>query len=129
MGCTRGLRNEGGRAFENELADDSVARAEQVDAEVAETVHHGVGVQVAAGESAGEEPRAVGSGASAQIRSRGEVCPYERGERFRNISGMLAEGDARTGAAVVDDAGRERDDLDQRLGVEEQEHPCDGVGE
>ena len=34
-----------------------------------------------------------------------------------------------TGVAVVDDSGLERDDFHQRLGVEQEEHPGDAVGE
>jgi hypothetical protein len=45
--------DEGGWAFEDEFTDGSVAGAEEVDPEVAESVHDGVGMQVAAGEGAG----------------------------------------------------------------------------
>jgi hypothetical protein len=40
-----------------------------------------------------------------------------------------AEANAHAGGAVVDDIGRKGDELDQRLGVEKQEHPGYAVGE
>lgn len=45
-----------GWAFEDEFANGAVSGAEEVDAEIAQAVHDGVGVEVAAGESAGEQP-------------------------------------------------------------------------
>lgn len=47
-----GIGDEKWWAFEEEFADGSVAGADEVDTEVAETVHNGVGVQVAASEAA-----------------------------------------------------------------------------
>jgi len=41
---------------------------------------------------------------------------------------VATEEDAHAGVAVVDDAGREGDDFDQGLGVEQQEHPGHAVG-
>ncbi len=58
----KGFCDKGRRAFEAEFADGSVAGTEQVDTQDTEPVHHGVGVQMSAGESAGEEPRGVASG-------------------------------------------------------------------
>ena len=68
-------------------------------------------------------------GAGAEVRSRGEVLAQERSEWLGNIGGVPAEDDAHSGIAVVDDAGRERDDLDQGLGVEQQQHAGNSVGE
>ena len=62
-----GVGNQRRRALEDEFADGSVAGAEEVHAEVAEPVHDGVRMQVAAGEGAREHPRAVGSGAGTKI--------------------------------------------------------------
>lgn len=45
-----------------------------------------------------------------------------RRERFGNVSRVRADRDAHARVTVVDDAGRAGDDLDQRLGVEQQEH-------
>lgn len=56
-------------------------------------------------------------------------APDARRERFGNVRRMRAERDAHARFTVVDDAGRERDDLDERLRVEQQEHPGDSVGE
>ncbi len=116
-------------ALEDEFADGSVAGAEKVDAQVEEPVHDGVGVQMAAGEDAGKEPRTVGPRAGAEVRPRGEVLANERGEWLGNVGRVLAERDAHARVAVVDDAGREGNDLDERLGVEQQEHSGDSVGE
>ena len=81
-----GVGNQRRRALEGEFADGSVAGAEEVHAEVAEPVHDGVRMQVAAGEGAREHPRAVGSGAGTKIGTRGEMLPNERRERFGNVS-------------------------------------------
>lgn len=43
MAVAEGAGDERGRDFEDQLADCSVACAEEVDSEVAEAVHHGVG--------------------------------------------------------------------------------------
>lgn len=60
---------------------------------------------------------------------RAARCARTSEERVGNIGRMLAEGDAHTFVAVIHDAGGKRDDLDQRLGVEQQEHAGDSVGE
>ena len=52
------------------------------------------------------------------------MLPDARRERFGNVSRVRPELDAHACLAVVDDAGLEGDDLDQRLGVEQQEHHC-----
>ena len=124
-----GLCDERGRALEYELADGTVAGAEEVDAEVAEAIHDRVRMKVPACEGAGEEPRTVGSGAGAEVRPRGEVLAHERSERFGNVCGVPAEANAHAGITVVDDIGRKGDELDQRLGVEQQAHPSYAVGE
>ena len=67
--------------------------------------------------------------AGTKIGTRGEMLPNERPERFGNVSRVRPELDAHACLAVVDDAGLEGDDLDQRLGVEQQEHAGHAVGE
>ena len=57
------------------------------------------------------------------------MLPDERRKGFGNVSRVGAEGDAHAGVAVVDNAHRQHDDLDQRLGVEQEEHPGNAVGE
>lgn len=61
------LSDERGRAFEDKFADGAVAGAEEVDAELAETVHHGVRMEMAAGEGAREEPWAIWAGGGAEV--------------------------------------------------------------
>lgn len=121
--------DEGWRAFEDEFFEGSVPGPEEVDAEVAESVHDGVRVQVLAYESAGEEPWILGARAGAEVRPCSEVLPYERRERFGNIGRICAEGDAHAGIVVVDRARRKGDDPNEWLGTEEQECAGDSVGE
>ena len=70
-----GFGYERRRALEDQLADGTVAGAEEVDPEIAEAIHDGVGVEMAPGEGAGEEPWAVGPSARTKIRTSGEVLP------------------------------------------------------
>lgn len=127
--AAEGFGDEGGRALEDELADGAVAGAEEVTAEVAEAIHDGVGVQGPPGEGAGEEPRTVRPRAGAEVWPCREVVSDERGEWFGDVGRVRAEEDAHAGLGVVDDAGGEGDDLDERLGVEQEQHPGDAVGE
>ena len=74
--------DERGWALEDEFADGTVARAQEVDAQVAQTIHDSVRMQVPPSEGARKEPRAVRTGAGAQVRAFREVLPYERRERL-----------------------------------------------
>lgn len=102
----------------------SVASAEEADAEVADSVHEGVGVQVAAVPITGEEPRAGGSCRGAQVRTVGAVFLEQCGERCRDRDRVGAEDQTQL---VCDDevvGGLQRGDLDQWLAVEQQQ--CSG---
>jgi hypothetical protein len=56
VAVTERVGDEWGRDFEDEFADRSVARREEVDSEVAEAVHDGIRVEVLAGAGARKEP-------------------------------------------------------------------------
>lgn len=76
------------RAPRDEVAERTVSLTEQIDSEVAQPIHHGVGVHVRACPGAGEQPRAVRAAARAEVRSAFEVCSEQFGEKG-HIAGSL----------------------------------------
>jgi hypothetical protein len=58
-----------------------------------------------------------------------DVVAQQLGERLWDVGGSLAEQDAHAVGLFVDDVQLERRDLDQWLGVEQEQHAGDAVGE
>ncbi len=65
--------------FGDKFPNRSVSCAEQVDPQLAESVHQSVGVQVLSRSVAGEEPWTIGS-ASSQVGTLGDVLSKKRVE-------------------------------------------------
>lgn len=83
VAVSEGVGDQGGWQFLDEAAEGGVPGAAEVDAQGAELVHHGVGVDVLSGHGSGEEPL-VGAVAGLLVGPLVQVFPEHGGDLGRN---------------------------------------------